>query len=279
MTLRLFSLRICMIKIGVFQMTSVLSLEENKAWILDQLYSHDLTDLKYLFFPENSLSFKITDSDVIQTISLKDLFLDELIAICKSNDLEIQMATAFKNLSGEVFNSSFWITSEGVKSIYNKIHLFKVNLPTKKIDENLSFKSGTDPVIHVSKDGLSFGSSICYDIRFPKLFQYYAEKQVDVITAPSAFVQRTGKDHWHVLLRARAIEAQAYVIASAQSGQHRCEETHQVRRTYGHSLVVDPWGNVILDAGEDAGLFTCYVDKDFLKKTRSILPLHRTFKG
>lgn len=268
-----------MIKIGVFQMTSVQSREENQAWILDQLHSHDLSDLKYLFFPENSLSFKISDDDQIETLSLGDPFLNELIDICKTQDLEIQMATAFKDTNDQIYNSSFWVTKSGIKSIYNKIHLFKVTLPNKKIDENSSFKKGAEPVVHASKEGLKFGSSICYDIRFPKLYQYYAEQKVDVITVPSAFLERTGKDHWHVLLRARAIESQAYVVASAQTGQHISERTNHIRKTYGHSLVVDPWGNVILDAGEDAGLFTCYIDKKFLKKTRSILPLDRTFKG
>ncbi len=268
-----------MIKIGVFQMTSVQSLEQNKAWILDQLYSHDLTSLKYIFFPENSLSFKINSDDELDLITLEDAFLQDLKQIAVTHDLEIQMATAYKNHDGQIFNTSFWITSQGVKSFYNKIHLFKVKLPTKTIDENESFQKGKEPVVHLSKDGLKFGSSICYDLRFPKLYQFYAEQKVDVVTVPSAFIERTGKDHWHVLLRARAIETQAYVVASAQTGPHMCERTHQVRKTWGHSLVVDPWGNVILDAGQEAGLFTCYIDPNFLTKTRSILPLDRSFKG
>lgn len=268
-----------MIKIGVFQMTSGLDLEQNKAWVLDQLYSHDLNQLKYLFFPENSLSFKINTKDSLQAMSLEDPFLTELIDIAKNNDLEIQMASPIQNADGNVYNSSFWITGEGVKSFYNKIHLFKVVLPIKRIDESESFKPGKNPVVHTSKAGLKFGSTICFDLRFPKLYQYYAEQKVDVITVPSAFIERTGKDHWHVLLRARAIESQAYVVASAQAGLHVCERTHEVRKTWGHSLVVDPWGNVILDAGKEAGLFTCYIDTKFLKKTRSILPLDRTFKG
>ena len=268
-----------MIKIGVFQMTSVQSLEANKAWILDQLHSHDLNSLKYIFFPENSLSLKINSTDELDLLNLKDPFISELIELAKTNDLEIQMATAVQNSEGQVYNSSFWITAEGIKSVYHKIHLFKVVLPTKRIDENESFKTGSAPVVHTSKNGLKFGSSICFDLRFPKLYQYYAEQKVDVVTVPSAFIERTGKDHWHVLLRARAIETQAYVVASAQAGLHVCENTHQVRKTWGHSLVVDPWGNVILDAGQEAGLFTCYIDPNFLKKTRAILPLQRTFKG
>jgi predicted amidohydrolase len=268
-----------MIKIGVFQMTSVQSLEANKAWILDQLHSHDLNSLKYIFFPENSLSLKINSTDTLDLLDLKDPFINELTELAKINDLEIQMATAIKNSEGQVYNSSFWITDQGIKSVYNKIHLFKVILPTKRIDENESFKTGSEPVVHTSKNGLKFGSSICFDLRFPKLYQYYAEQKVDVITVPSAFIERTGKDHWHVLLRARAIETQAYVVASAQAGSHVCERTHQVRKTWGHSLVVDPWGNVILDAGQEAGFFTCYIDPNFLQKTRAILPLERTFKG
>lgn len=268
-----------MIKIGVFQMTSVLNLEKNKAWILDQLYSHDLSHIKYLFFPENSLSFKINDTDQLEIIDLEDAFFKELITICKTNDLEIQLCAGVRNQEENIFNSSFWVTSEGLQSFYNKIHLFKVHLPNRSVDENQTFEKGSVPMIHVSKDNLRFGSSICFDVRFPKLYQYYAEQKVDVMTVPSAFLKRTGKDHWHTLLKARAIETQAYVVASAQTGQHLCETTQQIRKTWGHSLVVDPWGNVILDAGEEAGLFTCYIDKKFLQKTRAILPLERTFKG
>ncbi len=264
-------------------MTSGLSLESNKAWILDQLYSHDLSEYKFLFFPENSLSLKITDSDRLERISMIDPFWDELKTICEANDLEMQISTAIQGVVGKnkgpTLNSSFWITKDGIKSVYNKIHLFKVMLPNKTIDENTTFNAGTSPMIHNSELGLTFGSSICFDLRFPKLYQYYADQNVNVITVPSAFLERTGKDHWHVLLKARAIETQAYVIASAQSGHHVCPNTNQVRHTYGHSLVVDPWGNVILDAGQDSGLFNCYVDIEFLKKTRSAIPMDRTFKG
>ncbi len=272
-----------MIKIGVFQMTSGLSLQDNKAWILDQLYSHDLSDYQFLFFPENSLSLKITDYDRLEKISLTDPFWDELKAICEANNLEMQISTAIQDVVGKnlgpTLNSSLWITKEGIQSVYNKIHLFKVKLPNKTIDEHMTFDAGERPVIHKSELGLTFGSTICFDLRFPKLYQYYADQNVDVITVPSAFLERTGKDHWHVLLKARAIETQAYIIASAQSGHHICPNTNQVRHTFGHSLVVDPWGNVILDAGQDAGLFHCFVDIDFLKKTRATIPMDRAFKG
>lgn len=268
-----------MVKIGVFQMTSVLSLEDNKSWILDQLKCHDLSELKYLFFPENSLSFKINESDSLEALDLESPFLKTLVTICKDNELEIQLATPTKGAGGETFNSSFWINGQGVESIYNKIHLFKVALPSKTIDENLQFKAGESAMIYTSKDGIRFGSSICFDIRFPNMYKYYADSGVDIITVPSAFIERTGKDHWHVLLRARAIETQTYVVASAQSGTHSCKTTGNIRKTFGHSLVVDPWGNVILDAGKEDGLYTCYLDIDFLKKTRSIIPLNENFKG
>lgn len=268
-----------MVKIGVFQMTSVLDLEQNKSWVLDQLECHDLSELKYLFFPENSLSFKIIDDDSLQALDLEDEFLKTLSDICKKNDLEVQLSTPTKGLKGEVFNSSFWINAQGVQSVYNKIHLFKVTLPSKTIDENLTFKAGESASVYSSKNGIKFGSTICFDVRFPKLYKHYADMGVDVITVPSAFIERTGKDHWHVLLRARAIETQAYIVAAAQSGTHVSATTGHQRKTFGHSLVVDPWGNVILDAGKEEGLYTCYLDIDFLKKTRSIIPLDETFKG
>ena len=113
------------------------------------------------------------------------------------------------------------------------------------------------------------GLAICYDMRFPDLFSVYAKSNVDIITLPSAFTVPTGEAHWHSLLRARAIESEAFVIAAAQCGLHE-----DGRKTYGHSLVVDPWGTVVLDMGEAPGLAFVDLDLNKIAEIRQQIPVH-----
>src|SRR6185369_42490 len=137
---------------------------------------------------------------------------------------------------------------------YRKIHLFDVDLAERAYRESAASSPGHEPVA-LSAAGLGVGLSICYDLRFPELYRALAAAGVDVLTVPAAFTVTTGKDHWHVLLRARAIESQSYVIAAAQWGRHAGG-----RMTYGKSCIVDPWGEVIAQASEGVGVITAEVD-------------------
>jgi predicted amidohydrolase len=150
---------------------------------------------------------------------------------------------------------------------YRKIHLFDVDLAD---GTRLAESAATTPGSRVETfdvDGFRFGMSICYDIRFPELYRQLSEAGAEVLLAPSAFTLHTGKDHWHVLLRARAIEAQCWMVAAAQQGQHP-----KGRRTYGHSLVVDPWGTVVADAPDGVGVVVARLDKQRLDEVRRGLP-------
>jgi predicted amidohydrolase len=115
--------------------------------------------------------------------------------------------------------------------------------------------------------GFRFGLSICYDLRFPELYRKLVDAGADVLLVPSAFTLHTGKDHWHVLLRARAIESQSWVVAPAQFGAHP-----KGRRTYGHSLIVDPWGTVVADAPDGVGIVMARLDKQRIGEVRKSLP-------
>jgi deaminated glutathione amidase len=152
---------------------------------------------------------------------------------------------------------------------YRKIHLFDVDLAERPYRESAASSPGREPVT-VEAAGLRVGLSVCYDLRFPELYRALSSAGAEVLVVPAAFTVTTGKDHWHVLLRARAIEAQAYVIAAAQWGKHPGG-----RLTYGKSCIVDPWGEVIAQASEGEGVITAAVDRGYLEQVRASLPALR----
>lgn len=154
---------------------------------------------------------------------------------------------------------------------YRKIHMFDITAPDgTQYRESASFKAG-DTVVTYDCEGLTFGCSICYDLRFPDLFQALVEKGAMVIALPSAFTLLTGKDHWEVLCRARAIETQTYFCAAAQTGTHFVGS--DTRATYGHSLIVDPWGHVIARASDGVGIVSTRIDPLLVDKVRAQIPV------
>lgn len=170
---------------------------------------------------------------------------------------------------GKVANRAFVIDRAGnVRGRYDKIHLYDVDLPTgESWRESSVYSPGGDVVLVSGTPVGKLGLTICYDLRFPGLFARLAEADADVISVPSAFTVPTGQAHWHVLLRARAIEAGLFVVAAAQVGAHE-----DGRRTYGHSLVVDPWGEVLLDMGTDKGVAFADIDLKRILEVRSRIP-------
>ena len=165
-------------------------------------------------------------------------------------------------------NRGFLIGPDGsIAARYDKIHLFDVDLPNgEHYRESAAYASGGNAVVATQSWG-KLGLTICYDIRFPSLYNALALAGADVITVPAAFTQPTGEAHWHVLLRARAIETGAFIVAAAQSGIHA-----DGRATFGHSLVVDPWGTVLLDMGTETGGAVCDIDLSAVAATRARIP-------
>ena len=170
---------------------------------------------------------------------------------------------------GKVANRGFVIDRTGtIRARYDKIHLFDVDLPTgESWRESSVYQAGKGAVLVNGTPVGKLGLTICYDLRFPALFARIAEADADVIAVPAAFTVPTGRAHWHVLLRARAIEAGLFVVAAAQCGRHE-----DGRQTFGHSLVVDPWGEVLLDMGEDVGVGFAEVDLARSSDVRSRVP-------
>jgi len=166
-------------------------------------------------------------------------------------------------------NRSYLIDAGGrIAARYDKIHMFDVELTSGEVwRESAAFAPGSEVVTAETPVG-QLGLSVCYDIRFPALFMEFGRKACDVIAIPAAFTVPTGQAHWHLLQRARAVEASAYVVAAAQVGSHA-----DGRRTYGHSLVVDPWGEVVLDMGGEApGLGFAIIDPARIAEIRQQLP-------
>ena len=172
-------------------------------------------------------------------------------------------------------NRSFMISPQGlIVAQYDKIHMFDVQVSeTESYRESAGYKPGNTAVLAQTPFG-ALGLSICYDIRFPQLYRKLAQLGAELITVPSAFSPVTGAAHWHVLLRARAIETGAFILAPAQTGTHAATQG-KPRQTFGHSLVVDPWGEILLDAGTQEGAYLVSLDLDAVQSARSRIPALR----
>lgn len=173
---------------------------------------------------------------------------------------------------GRFANRSFLIAPDGrIVAQYDKIHMFDVTVSeTETYRESDAFRPGTNAVI-ADTDFARIGMTICYDVRFPHLYRALAQAGAQVITVPAAFSPVTGAAHWETLLRARAIECGAWVLAPAQTGQHRLSQG-KPRATYGHSLIVDPWGQVVADAGTATGYILADLGIGAVESARARIP-------
>ena len=179
--------------------------------------------------------------------------------------------------SDRVYNTALLVSPNGEELYrYQKVHLFDVNVPDgNTYRESSTVMAGTElPTVYPSPELGNLGISICYDVRFPELYRHLAYKGADILFIPAAFTAYTGKDHWQVLLQARAIENTCYVIAPAQTGQH-----YALRQTHGHAMIIDPWGVILADAGEKPGVAIAEINPVRLEQVRRQMPSlqHRVF--
>jgi predicted amidohydrolase len=175
---------------------------------------------------------------------------------------------ALKGQSSKLLNRSLLFAPDGaVVARYDKIHLFDVDLPDgQRLRESEAYEGGHDvPVAETPWGGL--GLTICYDVRFPQLYLALAQAGAAFLTVPSAFTRVTGEAHWHVLLRARAIETGSYILAPAQGGRHESG-----RETYGHSLIVSPWGEIVAEGDEDPAIIMASIDASEVLRARKKIP-------
>ena len=196
--------------------------------------------------------------------------LQILKEIAKLNSIFILIGSLPIKVDDKLVNRSFLVGPKGdVLYKYDKIHLYDVNLPNGDVyRESDTYKSGNKAIIaEIKKNKIKIGLTICYDLRFPHLYQDLAVNGAEIIVVPSAFSNLTGPVHWHTLLKARAIETGAFIIAPAQTGYHECGRT-----SYGHSLIVSPWGEVLKDAKEEIGIIHADINLDEVMKARRAIP-------
>lgn len=263
--------------VAVLQLTSIDDVSKNVSTIMGLLASLEASVPDLICLPENSLYLRLKEGASIPSLSLDDVRLLPLCEWARKFQTSIHLGSIPRAESEKLFNSSVIIGPDGVpRDVYRKIHLFDVDVVGHKpVRESDVFSAGVGPAV-IDVCGWRVGLTICYDLRFAELFLEYARAGVDLILIPSAFLVPTGKAHWEILTRARAIESQAYVVAAAQGGVHSDGAGHS-RATYGHSIIVDPWGEVIETLPDDFGerrVLRAKLSKERIAKVRSQIPMN-----
>ncbi|MCB1883514.1 MAG: carbon-nitrogen hydrolase family protein [Geminicoccaceae bacterium] len=197
---------------------------------------------------------------------------DRMQALARRHGVWLHAGSMAEAAGEKSYNTTVVFDREGNEAArYRKLHLFDVEVPGGiRYLESETIKGGRE-VVTYDCEGVRIGCAICYDLRFPELFRALRDGGAEVIVLPAAFTLQTGKDHWHVLLRARAIETQSWVVASAQWGAFDDGRRH----TYGHSLVIDPWGTVVADAPDGTGYAVARIDPERVATVRRNLPVDR----
>lgn len=228
---------------------------------------------RYVQTPEMTHLVETSRTSLKEKISLTENDAAVLAFSSLAEELKIHLhvgSLAIARADGKVANRAFFFSPEGeTLATYDKIHMFDVDLENgESWRESNTYEPGLESPV-VKTDFASFGLAICYDLRFPALFREQALAGANILTAPACFTQQTGRAHWHVLLRSRAIENGSYMIAAAQGGLHE-----DGRTTFGHSLIVDPWGEIIAESfGDEPGFITADIDLEKIEKVRGRIPV------
>ncbi len=260
-------------KIAVLQMNSGINPEASFATIVKGVSDAKAGGAEVLFTPEMALLLDRDRRRAAKVMGTRTYvgYHDRFCELAENVGIDIALGSMPVPLTGgKLANRSFYFRADGADpAYYDKIHMFDVELSTGETwRESAAYTPGEKVLIDHETPLGKLGFTICYDLRFPALFDRLKQEPCDAIAVPAAFTRSTGAAHWQILLRARAIEASAFVIAAAQVGEHE-----DGRATYGHSLVVDPWGEVLLDmGGEEPGLGFCDIDLSRIDEVRAQVP-------
>ena len=260
-------------RIAVLQMTSGIHPGHNCDAVVQAAGAARAGGAAMLYTPEMSLLLDRDRgrADRHMVRAELDRYVAKLAHTARAHEVWIALGSmAYATAEGRRVNRSFLFPPDGGDpATYDKIHMFDVDLANgESWRESAAYVPGDRAVVVEHTPVGRLGLAICYDLRFPALFGALSERRCDVVAVPSAFTVPTGQAHWHVLLRARAIECSAYVVAAAQVGDHE-----DGRQTFGHSLVVDPWGDIILDmGGTEPGLGFADIDPGRIAEVRRQLP-------
>ncbi len=257
---------------GVVQMTSTADVEANLSTVRALVSEAAARGAELVVVPEcfAYLGPEAGKLEVAESLEEGGPILDACRSIAKDLGIDVVYGGFWEksNVAGKVHNACVYLRADGsIAARYRKIHLFDVDLPDgTKLLESETVDPGEEVVVVEAAFG-TLGLSVCYDLRFPELYRRLVDKGAIALAVPSAFTLTTGKDHWHVLLRARAIEQQCYVLAAAQTGHH-----YGKRRSYGHALIADPWGAVIAQCGEGKGVAVAPIEPGRVEQVRRSLP-------
>ncbi|WP_419147287.1 carbon-nitrogen hydrolase family protein [Pseudoalteromonas 'SMAR'] len=253
--------------------------QDNLAYLRAQLQQLQITAPTLVCLPETWLAFCATAAQSWQVAQHSEQHIAQLAQLCREFNIWLAAGTIATPSNDEKYYATSLLFNDvgEVVARYNKIHLFDadVNDSTQQYRESARTQPGDATTVVNSPFGL-IGLSVCYDLRFPGLYQRLRQQGAELILVPSAFTCSTGAAHWQPLLQARAIETQCYVIAAAQSGHH-----DNGRDTYGHSLIVSPWGEVLGDSGTALTPLQQQLDLSYLKEIRGKMPVasHNRFKS
>lgn len=232
-------------------------------------------DPELIVTPENSLFMRVKKSTPVHGFELEDHILSDLQNTVNQGKASLILGSIpLKSDSSERVKNAMVLLTPGQRPrvLYQKIHLFDVDVEGQpRVRESEIFEPGLKPQVF-EFNGFRFGLSICYDLRFSELYSIYAKQKVDALLIPSAFLVPTGQAHWEVLIRARAIESQCYCLAPAQGGVSKGAD-EAFRETYGHSLAVDPWGEILLELDQENRTGVVNLERDKIEKVRSQIPM------
>lgn len=265
-------------KIGVIQLQSVLDPAINLETIRKFLDEARAEGAKAVFLPEVFYSMSDGTKATPYLVDGKNEHYEAIRKLAVDSGLYILGGSAATNMDGKIMNRSYNFAPDGTELMtYDKMNLFAVDLskhPSNTVvNESKVYTNGNTPKL-LPFGEFKIGLSICFDLRFPELFRSYSSQGANVLSISSAFTVPTGKAHWHTLVRARAIENQSYVIASAQWGQH-----NEKMSTFGHSLIVDPWGEIIADAGEGEKIIFGEISLEKIEAVRARMNVLRNPKA
>jgi predicted amidohydrolase len=264
-------------RLAVLQLTSSDDPGENLATVRTMLADAAEQGAEFIATPEVTNCVSLDRKHQAQVLNLPED--DPFLAAMREDAARLgkwlllgSLAVKTGDEDGRFANRSFLINPTGqIAAQYDKIHMFDVDIDAREtFRESSGYRPGKIAVVSETPFG-KIGMSVCYDMRFPLLYQALALAGSGLLTVPAAFSPVTGAAHWHSLLRARAIETGCFVIAPAQTGTHK-SSTGKKRSTYGHSLVVSPWGKILLDAGESPGVYTVDLDLNSIEDARKRVP-------
>ena len=258
-------------QVSCIQMCSSHDIESNLAKVEKFLKEVAKKGSKLALLPETFSFIARNHHEKLKNAEKTHLTLEFLSQQAKQHQLWIIAGSTLcpSEHSDKLYNRCPIFAPDGTQhSSYDKIHLFDADLGTESWQESQTIEAGKEPVSITIDSDWKAGISICYDLRFPELYRHYSAQGCNILSVAAAFTVPTGKAHWETLLRARAIENQCYVLASAQYGKHS-----DGRETYGHSMMIDPWGKIIAKLHDGEGIITAELDLSHLQHIRAALPI------